>query len=255
MPIRWTLRRLVLWAQETLHISCCRETIRRVLHQVGLSWKKAKKMLARGNPQKRQAFVEKLQSLVAQASEEGELLVFWDEAHIEQDVQLGYGWSVCGKKMYVSSMSSGPWNRVSLFGLYIYNESRVMLFAYATANGLNARDVLHKLRQQYPNRKIRIVWDGAPYHRSIAVKEAALYEEITLEPMSPYSPDLQPVEALWKWLREEVKYLKTYLVMSDMLKEIEAFAEGINQSPYQIADRLVVKLRLDPEEEKLLISS
>src|SRR5205085_6793045 len=54
----WTLRRLVHWARERLGLVCCRETIRAALHHLKLSWKKAKKLLGRADPERRQAFIE-----------------------------------------------------------------------------------------------------------------------------------------------------------------------------------------------------
>src|SRR5215204_4284691 len=57
---RWTLRRLVGWARERFGLVCCRETIRAALHRLKLSWKKAKKLLGRADPERRQAFVEQL---------------------------------------------------------------------------------------------------------------------------------------------------------------------------------------------------
>ena len=62
-PPRWTLRRLVGWVHERFGRTCCRETIRAALHRLGLSWKKAKKLLGRADPQRRQAFVERIQDL------------------------------------------------------------------------------------------------------------------------------------------------------------------------------------------------
>ena len=43
---------------------CCRETIRAALHRLKLSWKKAKKLLGRANPERRQAFVEQVQGVL-----------------------------------------------------------------------------------------------------------------------------------------------------------------------------------------------
>ena len=70
---------------------CCRETIRAALHRRKLSWKKAKKLLGRADPEQRQAFVERLQDGLARAQREQHLLVYVDEAHIHQDADLGYG--------------------------------------------------------------------------------------------------------------------------------------------------------------------
>src|SRR3954465_9720959 len=85
---RWTLRRLVHWVRERFGLRCCRETIRAVLHRRKLSWKKAKKLLGRADPERRQAFVEQLQGVLAGAQRDRHRVVFLDEAHIHPDADL-----------------------------------------------------------------------------------------------------------------------------------------------------------------------
>src|SRR3954453_23800931 len=86
---RWTLRRLVGWARERFGLVCCRETIRAALHRRTLSWKKAKTLLGRADPERRQAFVEQLQGVLEGAQRDRHLVVYVDEAHIHQDADLG----------------------------------------------------------------------------------------------------------------------------------------------------------------------
>src|SRR4051794_2937246 len=50
---RWTLRRLVSWVEARFGRLCCRETIRRALHRLELSWTKTRKLLGRADPQRR----------------------------------------------------------------------------------------------------------------------------------------------------------------------------------------------------------
>src|SRR3954470_8999048 len=61
---RWTLKRLMLSVRERFGCLCCRETLRAALHRRKLSWKKAKKLLGRADPERRQAFIEQLQSVL-----------------------------------------------------------------------------------------------------------------------------------------------------------------------------------------------
>ena len=85
--------------RERFGITCCRETIRAALHRLDLSWKKAKKRLGRADPARRQAFIERLQSVLADAQRDRHLLVYLDEAHIHQDADLGYGWAERGQRL------------------------------------------------------------------------------------------------------------------------------------------------------------
>src|SRR5688500_7582820 len=69
-------------------------------------------------------------------------------------------------------------------------------------------------------------------------------------PLPGYSPDLMPVEALWRWLREDVTYHQCHASAEDLTRRAADFEVRLNQDPFVIADRLWVKDQLDPEEEK-----
>jgi len=248
------LRRLVGWVEAALGRRCCRETIRRALHRLKLSWKKARKLLGRADPQRREAFITQVQDLLAGAQHDRHRLVYLDEAHIHQDADLGYGRSARGQRFWVASHSPRLADKLSFYGLYLYNEGEVRLWPYARANGENTIDVLQRLRAEWPDQPLILLWDGAPYHRAKAVREAAAALQIELVPLPGYSPDLMPVEALWRWLREDVTYHHCHRTAEDLSRRVAAFEARLNQHPCTVADRLWVKDRLDPEEEKLRFS-
>ena len=132
---RWTLRRLVGFVQAQFARRCCRETIRRALHRLKLSWKKARKLLGRAKPEQREAFIARIGPLLDGARDERHHLVYLDEAHIHQDVDLGYGWGERGTRFHVASSAPGLKAKVSFYGLYLYNEGQVRIWPYARANG------------------------------------------------------------------------------------------------------------------------
>ena len=138
---------------------CCRETIRAALHRLDLSWQKAKKLLGRANPQRREAFIEQVRPLLAGAQRDRHRLVYLDEAHIHQDVDLGHGWGERGKRFYVASASPGLSAKVSFYGLYLYNEGQVRLWPYARANGEHTIDVLRRLRVEIPKAIGNSAWE------------------------------------------------------------------------------------------------
>lgn len=237
--------------RERFGLRICRETIRTALHRLELSWKKAKKLLGRADPERRQVFVEGLQGLLDGAQRDRHLLVYLDEAHIHQDTDLGHGWAGRGERFYVASNSPGLSAKVSFYGLYLYNEGQVRLWPYERANGEHTIDVLRRMRAEIPNRTLILLWDGAPYHRAKAVQEVAADLGIVLVPLPGYSPDLMPVEPLWRWLREDVTYHHCHTTAEDLTRRVAAFERRINNEPCALADRLWVKDQLDPEEEKL----
>jgi transposase len=252
MP-RWTLKRLVDWIKESFGVECCRETVRKALKKLGYSWKKWRKLLNKADIKAREAFVEKLAGILKQATEGERLVIYIDEAHIHLDTDEGYGWTVKGKRAWISSTSPGL-AKVSFYGVYLYNLGQVRLFPYLQANGDNTVDVLKKIRNEFPDEDITLIWDGASYHRGEKVIHAIEKLDITLEPLPAYSPDFMPVEHLWHWLREDVTYHQCYNDELELIAQVQKFEQEINAIPTAVADRLWTKTVLDLEEEKLRFS-
>jgi transposase len=151
--------------------------------------------------------------------------------------------------------------KVSFHSLDLDNEGTVRLWPYPRANGEHTSDVLRRRRAEHPDRALVVLWDGAPYHRAHAVREMAAGLGITLLPLPGCSPDLvgqqrcPTVEALWRWRREDVTYHHRHASLDDLTRRVAAFQDRVNQQPCVVADRLWVKDRLDPDEEKLRFSN
>jgi transposase len=156
-------------------------------------------------------------------------------------------------RCWVSSSSPGR-KKVSFYGAYIYNQATTRIFAYDKAEKINTIDVLKKLRVEFPEIKMTVVWDGAPYHRAKLVQAAASALDINLQALPAYSPDFMPVEHLWQWLREDVTYHICYDSQRELINAVNNFQNQINADSLAISDRLWVKKHLKPEEEKLRFS-
>lgn len=55
--------------------------------------------------------------------------------------------------------------------------------------------------QEYPNKKICIIWDNASFHKGLKIREAlqagGTLERVHLIAMPPYAPDCNPIEHVW----------------------------------------------------------
>jgi transposase len=250
-PPRWTLRRLMQWVEQHFGRRVCRETLRAALHRLKLSWKKAKKLLGRADPARRQAFLEDLEPLLDGAARDRHLLVYVDEAHIHQDADPGSGWSPRGERAWVHSTSPGLSAKRTFYGLYLYNEGQVRLWPYPRGNGEHTIDVLGRLRAEFPERPLVVLWDGVSYHRANVVRQAAEDLGIECRPLPAYSPDFMPVEALWHWLRDDVTDQYCHPSLDTLEASVADFQDRINEDAVALADRLALKLNLDPNVEKL----
>lgn len=232
----------------------CRETIRAALHRLGPSWQKAKKLLGRADPERREDFLARLRPVLDGAQRGRHRLVYLDEAHSHRDADLGHGWGVRGERFHVASSSPGLSAGVSFYGLYLYDQGRVRMWPHPRADGEHTIEVLSRLRAEMPDGGLVVIWDGAPYHRAKGVRAAAERLGIEAMPLPAYSPDLMPVEPPWRWLREDVTYHHCHATAEDLTRRVAAFETRINEDPCAVADRLWVKDHLNPEEEKLRFS-
>jgi transposase len=253
----WTLKKLKRYVAEKLGQSVSRSTLRQLLKQAGLSWKKCRKLLTKADPRQRAAFIEQFQALFERMCRQELVLVYVDEAHLHQDLDLGYTWAPTGQPAWRVSTSPGLVKRINWYGAYDFSQGRCFIWNEGRCNGEHTLKFLQRLVQwlDQPDRHLVIIWDGASYHRSKIVRAEAQRLGIELIALPSYSPDLNPIEGLWKWLRAEVTQHYCHLTMAELFFACKKFIDTINQDPDQIITRLWPKFDLDPDYEKLLVSN
>jgi transposase len=81
------------------------------------------------------------------------------------------------------------------------------LFTLTRLEALTGLDSVHFLKhlRAQTGRKLLVIWDGSPIHRSIAVKTFladGAAKHIHLERLPAYAPDLNPDEGTWEHLKQ-----------------------------------------------------
>ncbi len=254
----WTLKKLTRWVEEKLQRTVSRTTLRTLLKQAGLSWKKCKKVLAKAKPAQRAAFVEQFQTWFEQVCQGQLRLIYIDEVHLHQEMETGYRWSVRGEADWVASHCPGRKNRLNCYGAYDFSSGHCLLWHQETCDTESTVAFLAYLAQQWPadpQQQTLIIWDGAPWHsKADAVCQQAQALAFILCSLPSYSPDLNPIEGLWKWLREELTQHHCYQYLYQLERACFDFIDRINLDPEAIITRLWPKFELDPDYEKLLFS-
>ena len=106
-----------------------------------------------------------------------------------------------------------------------------------------------------PDQPTLIIWDGAAWHsKATIVRQAATQLRFSLIKLPGYSPDLNPIEGLWKWMREDLTQHHCYKYLYQLERACFDFIDRINLDPEAIISRLWPKFDLDPDYEKVLLS-
>lgn len=252
----WTIKKLCQWVESKRGRPVSRNTLRSLLKTAGMSWKKCKKLLAKANAERRAAYVQEFQAQYERMEKGDVTLVYVDEVHLHQDLDLGYSWGTVGETLWRKSTSPGLDHRLNWYGAYDFTHGRCLLWEKGYCNGDNTVEFLGLLARSFskPEQQLVVIWDGASHHRSKVVKAAAEALGIHLLPLPGYSPDLNPIEGLWKWMREEVTQHFCHPSLQALRDACLAFIQRINDTPLQIISRLWPRFDLDPQVEKLLLS-
>jgi len=95
--------------------------------------------------------------------------------------------------------------RINGYGAYDFGAGLCFIWNEGNCNKEHTIQFLQRMAdwlQDGPG-AVLIIWDGATWHRAKAVQVAAAKLGLTLFPLPAYSPDLNPIENLWRWMREE----------------------------------------------------
>jgi transposase len=138
---------------------------------------------------------------------------FQDEARIGQQGTLTRCWGLRGSRPTAVQQTEYEW--VYLFGAVnpITGESSALL-----APTVNTEYMNHHLRflseQAGPEVQVILVLDRAGWHVAKALEVPA---NVTLLYLPPYSPELNPVERLWAYLRSHYLSNRVYQDYDDLL--------------------------------------
>lgn len=253
---RWTVKKLIQLVEAQSGKRVCRNTIRAVLRRAGLSWKKCKKLLGKANAEKRADFVVQLASMFDATCQEDAIIVYIDEVHLHQDVDIGYSWSTKGQADWVVSQSPGLSAKLNWYGAYDFTHGRCFIWENGACNSANTVEFLQALTTWLnpQGKQVYIIMDGASWHRALVVYEEARKLGLELVRLPAYSPDLNPIEGLWKWMREEITQRYCHQTLAELKQACIDFIDRINMNANLVIKRLWPKFDLDPDYEKLLVS-
>lgn len=97
-----------------------------------------------------------------------------------------------------------------------------------TVNGEAIIDFFTHIKKKYRDKHtINLVLDGTGYHRSNAVVNKAKELGITLHYLPSYSPNLNPIERLWKVMNEHARNNKYFATAKDFRRSINNFFDVI----------------------------
>jgi len=140
------------------------------------------------------------------------IIGFLDESSHNVNTNTARLWSFGKLKIKKNTQKK---ERINSFGFYALNGESVYS-AKESSKKENVSEFLYEIRAKNPIGKIVI--DNFASHKSRRVKVTAKKLNMNLIFLPPYSPDLNPIEFIWKSIKREISSM--FLMCKEELKEI-----------------------------------
>jgi transposase len=197
----WTREMIRVLLREQFQLKLSLASIGRLLRQLGLTCQRPLFRAMEQDPQRvRRWLEEEYPAIRGQARQVGAEIYFGDEAGVRSDCHAGTTWGVKGKTPVVHS--TGQRSSVNMISAVSARGGLRFMLAKGKVNGAVFVEFLKRLMHNAA-RPIFLILDGGSYHRSRPVKEyvAGLGGKLQLFFLPPYSPELNPDEQVWNYIK------------------------------------------------------
>jgi len=200
--------------------------MRHWLRRHSFSYKKPAVVPGKANEQQQREWIAEYEKL-RHTLPDNETICFMDGVHPTHNVQPAYGWIKKGVRKEISANSGSK--RLNLSGMIDIMEHKVLVQEDTMLNAEATIRFFKKVEEAYPGKiRIHMFLDNAPYYRNKKVKEYLETSKVVIHFLPPYSPNLNPIERLWKWMKERVIYNSYYEDFDDFRIAVMGFFVLLN---------------------------
>jgi transposase len=234
--------------------------MRKLLVRLGCSFHKVSGFLFKADPDKQQEFVAEYEQDKKKVETEHWRRYFVDGVHPLYGLEVVfYCWLLSGQRFEVGV--GGGRKRLNILGAYCPDDMEYLDRRYTDKN-LNAQSVIELfelMMSKHPETKyFRIYLDNARYQHAALLKEwiekTKKEKGVTfdLRHLPAYSPNLNLIERLWKFLRKEALQ-KWHARFEDMLKAVADVLDNLPRYRKQLETLMTERFHLTPLVSTIIV--
>ena len=158
---------------------------------------------------------------------------FVDATHPTHNVRISYMWTKKGLRQRIRSNSGRK--RYNILGAYCPRDQEYIdIRGTENVNAVTLTQLIEQIRDRHPEAtQIVLYLDNARYNHAKLVQEHITGTIVELHFLLSYSPNLNLIERLWRFLKDEVMdaYYKTFdefvAAIADVLDHLERYADRL----------------------------
>ncbi|MCP4160129.1 MAG: IS630 family transposase, partial [Deltaproteobacteria bacterium] len=239
------------WIEKEFGVKYNHKGLVKLLHRLGFVYKKTKLIPSKADAEKQQEFVEKFNELKDNLKD-NEVIYFGDAVHPQHNTKPACGWIPKGEDKEIKSNTGRK--RVNINGVLNPETKEIIVIESKTINAQSTIELYKIIEEMNKDKdKIYVIIDNATYYKNAALKEYLKDSKIEQIFLPPYSPNLNLIERLWKFMKKEVinnEYYEKYSVFKQKILEffdnIASYKKINSQRTLRLCGELKVMYLLEP---------
>jgi DDE superfamily endonuclease/Winged helix-turn helix len=218
----WTTKVVRHFIYTRFGVEYCRERVRQLLHALGFRLRRLRHRHLRAHPQEQAAFQAELCERLEHWPADGELL-FVDEATVRRHPTLTAQWCVVDDVPEVPTADDHA--KMHVYGAVAPLTGRTHYHLSRELGRGEFAAFLRQLLTRYPERRLLVIHDRAGQHHGTPVDAVVrgARGRLILQAQPAYSPELNPEERIWKWMRRVVTHNHWFDSLSEHIDAIRNF--------------------------------
>jgi transposase len=228
--------------------------VKDLLKRIGISYHKVTGFLWKANPDKQKDFVKKYKRQKANAhrKEAGHTRrYFVDACHPIWGLSLVFScWLLVGQRFLVGM--GGGRKRLNILGAYCPDDQEYLDLRLTrdNVNGEQFVNLLRVLKERHPETKRFILYlDNAAYYgKPLVLEWLGRHPEFHLEPVPPYSPNVNLIERLWKFMKQKAlsRWHPSFEAMQQAVSEV---MDHLDEYKDELASLMVDEFHIIEKQE------
>ena len=145
-------------------------------------------------------------------------MLYEDEFSLSNTATVSYQWALKGKQPLVTCKQRGRERRTAM-GSYNFGSGQMTITFHQRGNYQSFKRHLKKVLYTYRHHsKIIMVVDNVRFHHAKLLKKwLTKHPKLELVYLPAYSPELNPIERAWWYMRKKITHNRYVLSMTDRL--------------------------------------
>lgn len=218
-------RQVVDFIQEQFGIEYQVSGIHALLHRLGFSYKQTTRFPSKMNPEEQKGW----QAIFEEALKDiNGVVLYMDGVHPQHNSGMGKAWIKTGQEKFIPSNTGRK--RLNINGAYNVETQEIVTHLCDTINAQTTIELFTKIEAKYPlSESIYLVCDNAAYYRNEMIETHLNGSRIKLVFLPTYSPNLNLIERLWKFMKKKVIRNSYYPKFKDFQKAVLDFFDNLPQ--------------------------